>query len=211
MSRLIYFPVYGRGEKVRILLAYAGIDHVDERLPGAQFGPRKAAGEFPNGQLPVWVQNGKYYNESSSILRFLGKQHGFYPNDVESAYITDNAVDFSADITPKLYPDHAEKKFEQANIDAYVKNIEHFAKYFNKILAEHGKHFIAGDELTIGDFAIAAVIFSYVHNDALAGGAAFSDKGKAVIAQHDHFHKYVERLQGKLAANYLSNRPPASF
>jgi hypothetical protein len=64
--------------------------------------------------------------------------------------------------------------------------------------------------LTIGDCAIAAIIFSFVHNDALAGGAAFSDKGKAVIAEHEHFHQYVERLQGKLAG-YLAGRPAAPF
>ena len=96
---------------------------------------------------------------------------------------------------------------EQAN---YVKNMTQFVKYFNKILADHGKHFIAGDDLTIGDCAIAAIIFSFVHNDALAGGAAFSDKGKAVIAEHEHFHQYVERLQGKLAG-YLAGRPAAPF
>lgn len=112
MSKLIYFPVYARGEKIRILLAYAGISFVDERVTGEQFRPRKAAGEFPNGQLPVWVHNGKYYNESSAILRFLGKQYGFYPSNVEAAYITDNAVDFCADITPKIYPDQSAKNFD---------------------------------------------------------------------------------------------------
>ncbi len=105
MSKYIYFPLYGRGEKVRILLAYKGVEYTDERITGEQFGPRKAAGEFPNGQVPVWVQNGKYYNESSAILRFLGKQHGFYPEDAELAYITDNAVDFASDFVGKLYPD----------------------------------------------------------------------------------------------------------
>ena len=102
------------------------------------------------------------------------------------------------------------KRFAQENIDAYVKVLEHFVKYFNKILADHGKHFIAGDDITIGDYAIAAVTFSYIHNDALAGGAAFTDKGKAIIAEHEHFHKYTERLQTKLAG-YLSSRPPAPF
>ena len=133
-----------------------------------------------------------------------------YPEDAELAYITDNAVDFANDFVGKFYPDQMGQKFgeeEQAN---YVENLTQFVKYFNKILADHGKHFIAGDDLTIGDCAIAAIIFSFVHNDALAGGAAFSDKGKAVIAEHEHFHQYVERLQGKLAG-YLAGRPAAPF
>jgi len=49
MSKYIYFGLYGRGEKVRILLAYKGIEYIDERIDGPTFGGRKAAGEFPNG------------------------------------------------------------------------------------------------------------------------------------------------------------------
>jgi glutathione S-transferase len=105
MSKFVYFGVYGRGEKVRILLSYKGVAHTDERIGFEEFGPRKAAGEFPNGQLPVWIHNGKYYNESSAILRYLGKLHGAYPEDAELAYITDNAVDFANDFVGKFYPD----------------------------------------------------------------------------------------------------------
>jgi len=57
--------------------------------------------------------------------------------------------------------------------------------------------------MTIGDCAIAAIVFSYVYNDHLAGGAIFSDKGKAVIAANDHFNKYVGRLQVELAIERL--------
>ena len=49
MSKFVYFGVYGRGEKVRILLAHAKVAHEDERIDGAAFGARKAAGEFNNG------------------------------------------------------------------------------------------------------------------------------------------------------------------
>ena len=41
--------------------------------------------------------------------------------------------------------------------------------------------------MTIGDCAIAAIVFSYVYNDHLAGGSAFSDKGKTVIAANNYF------------------------
>ena len=32
MGKLIYFGVYGRGEKIRVLLAHAKVDFEDERL-----------------------------------------------------------------------------------------------------------------------------------------------------------------------------------
>ena len=45
--------------------------------------------------------------------------------------------------------------------------------------------------MTIGDCAIAAIVFSYVYNDHLAGGSVFFDKGKTIIASNDYFNKYV--------------------
>ena len=82
--------------------------------------------------------------------------------------------------------------------------------YLNKQLEKHGKKYIAGDKLTTADFKVASLIFSHVYNDALPGGAAFTDKGKAIVGEHKHFAEYVETLRTELAG-YLSSRPPAPF
>ena len=55
-----------------------------------------------------------------------------------------------------------------------MKTITEFSAYLEKQLS-HGKKWVAGDNVTIGDFAAAAVVFSFVHNDALAGGTKFTD------------------------------------
>ena len=85
-----------------MLLAHASVTYEDERLDGEQFAPRKAAGEFNNGQLPVWVQNGIMMNESLSILRYVGKQYGYYPSDPQERWATDAIVDFVNDYLVKL-------------------------------------------------------------------------------------------------------------
>ena len=54
-SKLVYFGLYGRAESTRMVLAHAKADYVDERLSKETFIPRKEAGEFPNGQVPVWI------------------------------------------------------------------------------------------------------------------------------------------------------------
>ena len=87
--KIIYFPAHGRAEASRIALAHAKADWVDERIPGEEFGARKAAGEFPNGQVPVLVHDGKYYNESLAILRFIGRKFGSYPAEAEAAWEVD--------------------------------------------------------------------------------------------------------------------------
>ena len=102
--KVIYFPVHGRAEATRIALAHSKADWSDERLAGEEFGPRKAAGEFPNGQLPVLVHNGKYYNESLAMLRFVGRKFGSYPAEAEAAWEVDQVVDWANDFIGKLYP-----------------------------------------------------------------------------------------------------------
>ncbi len=62
----------------------------------------------------------------------------------------------------------------------------------------------------MGDFAAIALVFSFVENDALAGGAAFSDKGKKIISEHKHLTVWVENLKVELAS-YLTNRITARF
>ncbi len=57
--KLTYFGVYGRAEFSRMLLAHAKVAFEDERIDRETFGARKAAGEFPNGQIPVLTHNGK--------------------------------------------------------------------------------------------------------------------------------------------------------
>ena len=99
------------------------------------------------------------------------------------------------------------KRFGEENQAAYSKVVTDFSAYLNKQLS-HGKKWVAGDSLTIGDFAAAAVVFSYIHNDALAGGAAFSDKGKKIISDFPHTSRWVEDIKGELAG-YLANRPAA--
>jgi len=47
--KIIYFQGYGRAEATRMALAHANVAFEDERLTYEEFGPRKAAGEFPNG------------------------------------------------------------------------------------------------------------------------------------------------------------------
>ena len=89
-----------------MVLYKGGAKWSDKRIPEEEFAERKVAGEFPNGQLPVLVYKGKYLNESLAILRFLGKQFGFYPADHLEAWQVDALVDYTNDFIGKLYPPH---------------------------------------------------------------------------------------------------------
>ena len=71
-KRLVYFDVYARAESIRMLLSHARVQYVDERLDEVKFAQKKEEGELPNGQVPIWVQQGQTFTETRSILRMLG-------------------------------------------------------------------------------------------------------------------------------------------
>mgnify|MGYP002633200276 FL=1 len=110
MPKLIYFPIHARAAPMRMLLSHGHVEYEDDQCTFEQFGERKAAGEFPNGQVPIWVQDGHYYNESKAILRFLGAQHGYYPECIFTAHDVDATVDYANDFIGLLYKPHMTKE-----------------------------------------------------------------------------------------------------
>ena len=70
---------------------------------------------------------------------------------------------------------------------------------------------LTGDKFTIADAYIAHFVFSYFKNPSLAGGAQYTDKGKAIIAGNAAFAKYVKTLEEEELKEYLANRQPHPF
>ena len=206
-TKVIYFGVHGRAAAMRMLLTHAKVEFEDEMLGFDQFGPRKAAGEFPNGQLPCVQIDGKMYNESVAILRLLGNLHGYVPKDAFEAWDADAVVDFCGDFV-SLYKPHFQGPHTDETKKDYAEKIEKFAAYFDKKLEKSGAKFICGDKMTIGDFQVASIVFNYVWNDSLGGGAEYFEKGREIVAKHAHVAKYVEVLKAE-NADYLAKRPNA--
>ena len=83
--------------------------------------------------------------------------------------------------------------------------------FFGKTRTRSGTKFIASDSISIADFCVAAILFSYVFNDALAGGEAFTNEGKRILKEHDEsLGDYVNYLKDE-CAGYLANRLPCDF
>ena len=135
------------------------------------------------------------YNESLAILRLVGRQFGYYPPKHHDMWQTDALVDYANDFISKFVGIvFMEKRLDESGQNDYCGHLRTMVTFLNKTL-EHGKDFLVGDKLTIADFHVASIIFAHVHNEAYIGGKAFTDKGKAIVAEFTHFAKYVERLQ----------------
>ena len=91
MPKLIYFPVQGRAQAIRYMLASKNVPFEDERIDGATWGPIKAAATYGVGsQLPVWVNDdGTYMTQSLAILKTLAHVHGYSASTSSVLYETE--------------------------------------------------------------------------------------------------------------------------
>eukprot|EP00345_Euplotes_harpa_P010154 CAMPEP_0168339336 /NCGR_PEP_ID=MMETSP0213-20121227/13397_1 /TAXON_ID=151035 /ORGANISM="Euplotes harpa, Strain FSP1.4" /LENGTH=151 /DNA_ID=CAMNT_0008345341 /DNA_START=6 /DNA_END=461 /DNA_ORIENTATION=- len=102
--KLYYFNLYGRAECIRILLHLAKADYEDVRYEFHEWPEHKADEErFEYAQLPVLEKDGKFYSQAGAILRFLAREHGFYPEDPEQAYFVENLTEAITDFNTGLF------------------------------------------------------------------------------------------------------------
>ena len=177
--KLYYFDAYGRAEALRLLLNHAGVEYEDVRLTREEWGKSKTdSTKFEYGQMPVLEKDGKYYPQSDSILRLLGREYGYYPTDIEDAYRVDSLIDLISDFrTPIMTAffsggtdEEKKKKFE----DLVANHFPKFFGFWEKKLSENSSQdFLVGDSITIADFLYLSIYSSLINNgkakDALLG------------------------------------------
>ena len=101
---LVYFDVNGRADPIRNMLSHANFQYEDKRLSFEEFGGMKAAGEFPLGSVPIWVEDGFKLTQSNAILRTLAIRLGYYCEDPLIAWNIDSLMDFMNDVMGKKVP-----------------------------------------------------------------------------------------------------------
>ena len=81
--KLYYFDIKGKGEPIRLFCAYAGLALEDIRFATyADFLALKESGKLAYGQVPMLEIDGKeQLVQSSSIMTYLSKIAGTYPDD----------------------------------------------------------------------------------------------------------------------------------
>ena len=81
--KLHYFDIKGKGESIRLICAYGGLELEDHRFESRdQFLAMKASSRLSFGQVPMLEVDGKVAMvQSAAIMRYLGKLTGLYPMD----------------------------------------------------------------------------------------------------------------------------------
>ncbi|KAG5876919.1 hypothetical protein JTB14_021362 [Gonioctena quinquepunctata] len=134
--RVHYFDFTGRGEPIRMLLTYGGLEFDDIRIDKKDWPRIKPT--LPLGQLPVLEIDGKLYPQTTAILKYLAKEVRLAGNNSLDDLKIDVAVDTLVDLQNKIY-DFAfeedqemkkikEEKLYSETIPYYLKRLEDNAK-----------------------------------------------------------------------------------
>jgi glutathione S-transferase len=205
--KLYYFDIYGRAEGIRMLLTHAKAEFEDVRVNGESLAELKAAGKLEFGQVPMLEHDGRHLVQSWSILRYLGKIHGYYPETSEEAWACDSVVDAVEDYLGKYFKANFEKDEERkktligdflAWLPGWVAAIQ------NRIAANSDPHFVVGNKRTIADFALAMVAFDLINNEANPHHADTAPLTKK--EDYPVLTTYLTKLHEELK-DYLTARP----
>jgi glutathione S-transferase len=79
--KLHYFPLHGKGEPIRMMLAHCNTKYDNVIVPLDMNWP-KIKPNYPNGQVPMLEFNdGTKIGQSHAIMRYLSTLKGYYPQD----------------------------------------------------------------------------------------------------------------------------------
>ncbi|XP_006893465.1 PREDICTED: glutathione S-transferase P-like [Elephantulus edwardii] len=149
---IVYFPVRGRCEAMRMLLADQGQSWKEEvvTMETWQQGQLKASCLY--GQLPKFQDGDLTLYQSNAILRHLGRSLGLYGKDPREAAMLDVVNDGVEDLRCKylilIYTNY------EAGKDNYVKALPGHLKPFETLLSQNkgGQAFIVGDQISFADY-----------------------------------------------------------
>jgi len=171
MTRLYHVPLSPFCRKVRLTLAEkrVEVELVEERYweQGADFLRRN-----PAGKVPVLRMNGKILTESQAICEYLDEtipEPRLMPRDADArfevrrlcAWFDDK---FHQEVTSKLLYERVNKKImglgypESRNVKSGAQRIKYHLDYLSWLL--EGRRWLAGNEMTLADFAAAAHLSS---------------------------------------------------
>ena len=159
--KLTYFDFNGgRGEPIRISFHAAGVEFDDHRISFDEF--METRGNMRFTCAPVLEVDGMTVTQSNSMLRYVGKMAGLYPEDDLQALYCDEAMDAVEDLlhqivyTFGLEGDElkaAREKLADGWLCVFVKGLA-------EILERGGGEYFADNRLTVADLKVYVQIQS---------------------------------------------------
>ncbi|XP_051171628.1 glutathione S-transferase-like [Leptopilina boulardi] len=192
--KLYYFNITGLGEPVRFILSYGGVKFEDIRLTFDDWPKMKS--EMPMGQMPVLEIDGKKYNQSKSICRYLAKKFNLYgANDLEALEI-DAAADDIDDMRIPLSHYYWEKdpNFKAVMKEKAMEKYEKTMKLFEEKVKKNGGFFVGG-KMSWADLLYCAFCdyLSMVLGHDINKNYPAMQKLRQTVVNHPSIKAYIEK------------------
>ncbi len=153
--KLTYFDFNGgRGEPIRIAFHAAGVEFEDHRISFEEF--TKTRGDMRFTCSPELEVDGVIVTQSNSMLRYVGKMAGLYPEDSLQALYCDEPMDAVEDLLHQVVQSFGLegdelKAAREKLVDGWITV---FVKGLAEILERGGAEYFADNRLTVADLKV---------------------------------------------------------
>lgn len=203
--KLTYFPIKGKAEPIRYLLAYRNIDFEDIRLD-LDTWKSSVKQTSPFGKVPILEIDGKKVTQSRAICRYLGREAGLAGKDawedLQIDIIVDTVDDVRSAITDYYYYSDEKAKAEKKG-PLFNETIPFYFKKFDTIVSENNGH-LANKKLTWADIhfvAISDTMTFMAEKDILEPYPNLKALRKTVQA-YPGVKKYIDKRPADVKANF---------
>ncbi|XP_029430188.1 glutathione S-transferase P 1-like isoform X2 [Rhinatrema bivittatum] len=162
---ITYFPLRGRAEAIRLLLADQGAEWQEEVVSEQKWkaGEVDLKKAVAFGQLPQFQDGDFVLYQSNAILRYLGRKYGLYGNDDKEAALIDMVNDGVEDLRKKyagLVVQHYESDQQK-----YINELPGHLGPFERLLSQNPKGcgFVVGNKISYADFSLLHVLQNHLH------------------------------------------------
>eukprot|EP00079_Xenopus_tropicalis_P034472 XP_017948243.1 PREDICTED: glutathione S-transferase P 1-like [Xenopus tropicalis] len=158
---LTYYPVRGRAEAIRLLLADQDIPWEEDEVQWQDWcsGNHDERKKAVFGRLPQF-QNGDFVLcQSNSILRYLAHKHGLTgDNDEESAHI--DMVNDSVEDLRKKYGRFIYFTCQEKGKGKYLEGLPQQLEFFERVLSKNhnGSKFVVGQKISYADYNLVDLL-----------------------------------------------------
>ncbi|ORX98648.1 glutathione S-transferase [Basidiobolus meristosporus CBS 931.73] len=196
--RILYFPIRGLAEELRLFLEEKNISYTDETFEDwATLKPTLA----PLHQLPI-VWNGDIkMSQSKAILRYMANKHGANGKNAREALQADIVAEATNDWRRKYTALCYNPEFDNLKTAYIEETIPFYLKAFEYYLEENGNTgYFAGSDFTYADVCV----FDNIDNNLLVNASTLTKE------QYPKLHKFYHDFKSRprIAAYLESERRP---
>jgi len=160
--KLVYFPIRGLAEPIRMLLHDHKIEFKDEKVEGDAWAKLKPTMQF--GQIPCLFEGDHQIVQSGTILRHLAREHGVYGSSESDKTFCDMVFDGVTDLRrPYATLIYQEYDMPGKKEEFITKTLPAELTKFEKLMKDKtgGKDFILGSKTCYADYALFEILDAF--------------------------------------------------